>query len=227
MEARLEGFSSLPVTADIVLSQRHLQGQDTVTDALLEASLSLSYVRWEPFHQGTKSVMVQLNSDQLAQLQSGAVLVALNNATNADVDEHRSTTVATQLPREELTVSFDLQPNQVFYRSDAVAIPVQATPSRLAIPASVAYDLKLTSGSPDAWLPKLKQKGSLQWDLFSGNLLQLTIPVNWSNVPFEAEAHMEAPVTSLWNAKMLGDDNVTAAHIFGVRPGQCPPGTYR
>ena len=138
VEARLEGFSSLPVTADVVLSQRHLHGRDTVTDPLLEASLSLSYVKWDPFHQGTKSVIVQLNGDQIAELQNGAVLISLNNATNADVDEHRSTTVATQLSREDLTVSFDLQPNQVFFRSDTIEIPVQATPSRLAVPASVA-----------------------------------------------------------------------------------------
>jgi len=227
VQARLEGFSSVPVTADLALSQRHLEGQDTSTQPLMEASLSQSFVKWDPFHQGLKTVTVELESDQLAQLQAGAVLITLVNATNADVDDQRSVSIATQLPQEDLTVSFDLQPNQVFYRDDAVVIPVHIKFSTLSVPASMAYDLVLTSGTPDAWLPRSRQKGSLQWDLTDGELLHIIVPVNWSLIPYEAEYHMQAPITDLWNAVTLGTANETAAHIFGVRPGQCPPGTYR
>ena len=227
VQARLEGFSSLPVTADLALSQRHLEGQDTSTDMLMDATLSQSWVMWDPFHQGVKTVTVQLDNDQLSQLQSGAVLITLVNATNADVDDQRSVSIATQLPQEELNVSFDLQPNQVFYRQDAVIIPVHVKFNILSVPASMAYDLVLISATPDAWLPRSRQKGSLQWDLTAGDLLYIAIPVNWSNVPFEAECHLRAPITDLWNAVVLSDTNETVAHIFGVRPGQCPPGTYR
>ncbi len=226
-EARLEGFSSLPVTADLALSQRHLDGQDTTTEQLMTASLSQSYVKWDPFHQGMKSATLQLDSDHAAQLQAGAVLITLVNATNADVDEQRSVSIATQLPREDLTVSFDLQPNQVFYRQDAVVIPVHIKFSTLLVPASVAYELVLASGTLDPWLARSMQKGSLQWDMTGGDLLHITIPVDWSSIPYEAEYHMQAPITDLWNAAVVGDANATVAHIFGVRPGQCPPGTYR
>lgn len=227
VEARLEGFSSLPVTADIALSQRHLRGEETSTEPSLHATLSQSYVRWDSFHQGVKEVTVQLESTQIEQLQAGAIVITLVNATNADVDEKRSFSIATQLPREELTVSFALQPDQVFYRNEPVTIPVKAHSSALAVSASVAYDLKLTSGSFGAWLPKLKQKGSLQWDISAGDWLQISIPVNWSNVPAEAEYHVQAHITYLWNAAVSGGAVITLAHVFGVRPGECPPGTFR
>jgi len=81
IQARLEGFSSLPVTADLALSQRHLDGQETSTQPLMDATLSQSYVKWDPFHQGVKTATVQLESDQLAQLQAGAVLISAQSAS--------------------------------------------------------------------------------------------------------------------------------------------------
>ncbi|KAL0046818.1 hypothetical protein WJX82_010658 [Trebouxia sp. C0006] len=219
------------------------------------ALLATTPLYGQPLAAGNHSVLVSLNGQQLsAKLASreavvlelegpmvsmvtdyllvngtaaGAVLITLVNATNADVDDQRSVSIATQLPQEDLTVSFDLQPNQVFYRDDAVVIPVHIKFSTLSVPASMAYDLVLTSGTPDAWLPRSRQKGSLQWDLNDGELLHITVPVNWSLISYEAEYHMQAPITDLWNAVTLGIVNETAAHIFGVRPGQCPPGTYR
>ena len=227
VEARLEGFSSLPVTADFALSQRHLEGSETVTDPLVQATLSQTSVKWDPFHQGLKSVKVQLESSQVQQLQTGAVLITLVNATNADVDEQRSFSIATQMAREDLSVTFDLQPNQVFYRNDAVTIPVKIRSSTLSVPASIAFNFALTSGNFGSWLPKSRQKGSLQWDSSEGDLLHINIPVNWSKVPYEAEYHLQAPTTYLWNAAVSGDANASVAHIFGVRPGECPPGAFR
>lgn len=223
----LEGFSSLTVTGHLALSQRRLSGANTVIEEFVDASLSQTYVQWDPFHQGVKSVTLQLNSSQLESLHTGAVIVSLINATNADVDDRHAFSIATQMRREDLTVSFEMQPNQVFYRKDAVSIPFRVTASKLHVPASVAYAMQLTSGSLDAWLPRARQKGSLNWDLSSGNPVNLNLPVNWSNVPFEAEYHMDAQLTDLWNAALTGQSNATAAHIFGVRPDQCPPGTYR
>ncbi|KAL0019979.1 hypothetical protein WJX79_005353 [Trebouxia sp. C0005] len=214
------------------------------------ALLATTPLYGQPLAAGNHSVLVSLNGQQLSArlasreaavlelegpmvsmvtdyLLAGAVLITLVNAVNADVDDQRSVSIATQLPQKDLTVSFDLQPNQVFYRDDAVVIPVHINFSTLSVPASMAYDLVLTSGTPDAWLPRSRQKGSLQWDLTDGELLHIIVPVNWSLIPYEAEYHMQAPITDLWNAVTLGSVNETAAHIFGVRPGQCPPGTYR
>lgn len=227
VEARLEGFSSLPVTADIALSQRHLKGEETSTESSLDTTLSQTHVKWDSFHQGVKGVTVQLESTQIEQLQAGAIVITLVNATNADVDEQRSFSIATQLPREELTVSFDMQPDQVFYRNEPVIIPVKTQSKALQVPASVAYHVQLTSGSFGSWLSRSKQKGSLQWDMPAGDLLHISIPVNWSSVPFEAEYHLQAHITYLWNAAVSGSANTTLAHVFGVRPGECPPGTFR
>lgn len=227
VEFTLEGFSSLTVTGHLALSQRRLADADTVIKDFIPANLSQTYVQWEPFHQGVKSVILQLDSTQLELLQTGAVLITLVNATNADVDERHGFAIATALSRDQLTVGFQMQPNQVFYRQDAVSIPFEVTANRLHVPASVAYSLELTSGSPDAWLPKTRQKGTLHWDLDASNPLHINLPVNWSNVPGNAECHINAEMLDLWNAAVVGDVNETAAHIFGVRPGQCPPGTYR
>ena len=30
-----------------------------------------------------------------------------------------------------------------------------------------------------------------------------------------------------WNARALGNQDGVALHVFGVQPGQCPPGTFR
>lgn len=227
VDCTLEGFSSLTVTGHLALSQRRLVGADTVVEDFIQANLSQTFVQWEPFHQGVKSATLELDSNQLDLLHSGAVLVSLVNATNADVDERHAFAIATHMGRDQLTVGFQMQPNQVFYRNDAVSVPFEVTANTLQVPASVAYTLELTSGSADAWLPKARQKGTLQWDLASSNPVQINLPVNWSNVPGEAEYHIEARMLDLWNAALVGDANETAAHIFGVRSGQCPPGTYR
>lgn len=223
----LEGFSSLTVTGHLGLSQRRLVDADTVIEDFIVANLSQTFVQWEPFHQGVKSVTLQLDNTQVGLLQTGAVLISLVNATNADIDDRHAFAIATSMGREQLTVAFEMKPNSVFYRDDAVSIPFEVTANMLHVPAAIAYNLELTSGSADAWLPKARQKGTLQWDLAAGNPVQINLPINWSRVPFEAEYHMDAQMLDLWNAAIVGDVNETAAHIFGVRPGECPPGTYR
>ena len=227
VEFTLEGFSSLTVSGHLALSQRRLSGDDTVIEDFIPANLSQTFVQWEPFHQGVKSVTLQLEGNQLDLLRSGVVLISLVNATNADVDDRHAFAVATQMGREQLTVGFQMQPNQVFYRDDAVSIPFEVTANALHVPATIAYKLEMTSGSLDAWLPKARQKGTVHWDLAVSNPVSITLPVNWSKVPFEAEYHLNAEIMDMWNAAVVGDVNETAAHIFGVRPDQCPPGTYR
>lgn len=58
-----------------------------------------------------------------------------------------------------------------------------------------------------------------------GSLLQ----VNWTAVAPEAELRLAVQLHAVWNAAVDNStaSNATALHIFGVRPGQCPPGTYR
>jgi len=53
--------------------------------------------------------------------------------------------------------------------------------------------------------------------------------VNWTAVAPEAELHLAVQLHAVWNAAVDNSSagNATALHLFGVRPGQCPPGTYR
>ncbi len=71
--------------------------------------------------------------------------------------------------------------------------------------------------------------GTLVWDRQPGAQLNLTLPVNWSSVPPEAEYRLALRLEGAWRARLEGNNmaNVTAVHIFGVLPDQCPPGTYR
>lgn len=53
--------------------------------------------------------------------------------------------------------------------------------------------------------------------------------MNWTAVAPEAELRLAVQLHAVWNAAVDNGtaSNSTALHIFGVRPGQCPPGTYR
>ena len=53
--------------------------------------------------------------------------------------------------------------------------------------------------------------------------------VNWTAVAPEAELHLAVQLHAVWNAAVdtASAGNITALHLFGVRPCQCPPGTYR
>ncbi len=53
--------------------------------------------------------------------------------------------------------------------------------------------------------------------------------MNWTAVAPEAELHLAVQLHAVWNAAVDNSSagNATALHLFGVRPGQCPPGTYR
>jgi hypothetical protein len=70
-------------------------------------------------------------------------------------------------------------------------------------------------------------QGVLRWEPKEEEMAELVLPVNWTAVPPEAEYRLAVDLVPAWNAHVDLNPNATAVHLFGVRPGQCPPGTFR
>ena len=117
---------------------------------------------------------------------------------------------------------------QVAYHEQAVVVPFQITESVLRVPISVPYTVRSLAGNNlTVFIPEQYTEGLLQWDQQPGAELNLTIPVNWTAIPPQAEYRLGLSFGPAWNAAVTGGVNQTAVHIFGVLPDQCPPGTYR
>lgn len=115
------------------------------------------------------------------------------------------------------------------YPGDAVIVPVSIRNPLLRAPAAVFYTVESTTGEdPTEYIPEEALEGVLSWDQDVGRSLNLTLPVNWSSVPPEAEYRLSVKVEAAWQAEVEGPARgAIAVHLFGVQPGQCPPGSYR
>lgn len=115
------------------------------------------------------------------------------------------------------------------YPGDAVTVPVSIKNPLLRAPAAVRYTIASTTGEdPSEYIPEDALEGVLAWDQDLGSSLNLTIPVNWSSVPPEAEYRLTVSLEAAWQAVVESPgEGVIAVHLFGVQPGQCPPGSYR
>ena len=49
-------------------------------------------------------------------------------------------------------------------QGDSVAVVLNVTAGRLAVPAAVQWQLQSMTGNADAWLSEAEQTGLLQWD---------------------------------------------------------------
>ena len=117
---------------------------------------------------------------------------------------------------------------QVAYHRQAVVVPFAVQSPALRVPAAVPYTLQsLTGENLTSYIPRQYIKGVIEWDQQPGAELNLTIPVNWTAVPAQAEYRLGVMFGPAWNAVVSGGANQTAVHIFGVLSNQCPPGTYR
>ena len=117
---------------------------------------------------------------------------------------------------------------QVAYDRQPVVIPFAITSPALRVPAAVPYTLQsLTGENLTEYIPAESITGILEWDQQPGSELNLTIPVNWTAVPPQAEYRLGLTTGTAWNAVVRGGASETAVHIFGVLLDQCPPGTYR
>ena len=117
---------------------------------------------------------------------------------------------------------------QVAYDRQPVVIPFSVATSRLRVPAALPYTVQsLTGENLTQYMSADSTSGILEWDQQSGTELNLTLPVNWTAIPPQAEYRLGLTFGTAWNAVVRGGINETAVHIFGVLPDQCPPGTYR
>lgn len=118
---------------------------------------------------------------------------------------------------------------QVAYPGDAVVVPIKIQNPLLRAPASVRYTIASTTGEdPSEYIPQDALEGVLSWDQDLGSSLNLTIPVNWTSVPPEAEYRLAVTLEALWRAVVDSPaSGAVAMHLFGVQPDQCPPGSYR
>ena len=117
---------------------------------------------------------------------------------------------------------------QVAYHEQAVVVPFQIAQSALRVPVAVPYTVRSLAGSNvTAFISEQYTEGLLEWDQQPGTQLNFTIPVNWTAISPQAEYRLGLTFGPAWNAAVTGGVNQTALHIFGVLPGQCPPGTYR
>ena len=109
-----------------------------------------------------------------------------------------------------------------------VVVPFAVSSPALRVPAAVPYTVhSLTGENMSQYLSAESASGILEWDQQLGEQLNLTIPVNWTAIPPQAEYRLGLSFGTAWNAVLSGGTNKTAVHIFGVLPDQCPPGTYR
>ncbi len=114
------------------------------------------------------------------------------------------------------------------YDRQPVVIPFAVASPALRVPAALPYTVtSLTGEDLTQYISAESITGILEWDQQSGAELNLTVPVNWTAIPPQAEYRLGLTFGAAWNAVLSGNPNLTAVHIFGVLPDQCPPGTYR
>lgn len=119
--------------------------------------------------------------------------------------------------------------DQVAYPGDAVIVPISIRNPLLQTPASVRYTIASASGKDlTEYIPEDALEGVIFWDQDLGSQYNLTIPVTWSSVPPEAEYRLTVTLEAAWRAVVNKPLKSTiAAHLFGVQPDQCPPGSYQ
>ena len=109
----LQGTNTLPVTANLTVQQRSLQGETTSLQPAdnLDFWLEQSQLTWEAGEAGLKYARLQFGGNTTS-LGSGGLLVSIDSAENADVEAENSTSILTALSSDSLIVGFALQPNQ-------------------------------------------------------------------------------------------------------------------
>lgn len=86
---------------------------------------------------------------------------------------------------------------QVVYRGDNASIPVGIANAAMRLPAAVRYDIVNTDGERPEYIVGNTTTGFLQWDLETGNEMELKVLIDWDLVDFNLEVHSPAAVS--WN----------------------------
>ena len=110
----LLGMSTIPVTANLTVTQRSLQGDSTSLDhsSGFEYWLDDSQLSWGAGGTGKRVALLHVGGN-VQPLASGGLLVAIDTAENADINTQNSTSLVSALDQHQLIVGFALQDNQV------------------------------------------------------------------------------------------------------------------
>ena len=108
----LAGLSSLPVSAQLSVSQRHLSDGSTLESGPIRYLLSSSMVSWAAGETGARNVTLTL-TEGLNALGTGALVVTIVNATNADLGPGNVTSVVSAMRPSDLTTTFEVVANEV------------------------------------------------------------------------------------------------------------------
>eukprot|EP00884_Botryococcus_braunii_P021518 jgi/Botrbrau1/804/Bobra.0352s0001.1 len=225
VELELVGAASrLPVTALLEVSQRSLSPMGyTEPDGPQEFVLGAEQVRWEAGESGPRNVTLFWEGlggvPAAANLSMGALVLTIANVTNADINPLKDSAVVSGMPEDALAYAFTLVPNQVVYQGDPLRIPINVSNAHLRTPTVLLYNISATAGPFPSYLPRASLQGELRWDpVEDDEVAEIQLPHQLDSCTPRGRVPLDA---------FKGPSNITAAHIFGVRPGQCPPGTYR
>ncbi len=152
----------------------------------------------------------------------------ITDVENADLVEHASSSVITAAPEGDLTTSLTPVYNTVVYRWEEAVIPFHITSPSLQVPARVSYTLTSLTPGNLSFIPPDARSGVIQWDLQPSGAYNLSVPLEWEEIPYEAMVRVTLGLNASLNANVQGlQVNGTVLHIFGVEQGQCPPGTAK
>ena len=183
---------------------------------------------WSAGQQGQQNITVSISDPGTDGLTQSALLLDIVDVENADLVEHQSTSVITAAAEEDLTVSLAPVYNTVVYRPDEAAIPINIVSSRLSVPARVSYTLTSLTAANLSYIPTDARSGLIDWDLEASGIYNLTVPLDWDEIPPQAAYRITLTLNASLNANVQGlQENGTVLHLFGVEEGQCPPGTAR
>lgn len=183
---------------------------------------------WSAGQQGQQNITVSITDPGEDSLTQSALLLEIMDVENADLVEHQSTSVITAAAADDLTVSLTPVYNTVVYRPDEAVIPINIVSPRLSVPARVSYTLTSLTAANLSYIDTESRSGLIDWDLEASGTYNLTVPLEWDEIPSQATFRITLTLNASLNANIQGlQENGTVLHIFGVEEGQCPPGTAR
>ena len=192
-------------------------------------------LRWAAGELGARHVTVQILNDRIYETALEALTLGLYNATNADVQGNRSTTVVT-IADEDQALTLNVRPYTAVYRVPGGApyayIPVDVVGGENALPATVSYEVKGGTMTKDVMYESTA--GTLTWEPHDRDTKTVRVTLMWNAIPLHGELTLGMTLTPTANARTLESETqhsppsaTQALWVFGVPLGACPPGTRR
>ena len=195
---------------------------------LLLLQATSNQLSWGEGDQGAQSIIITIEDPGSDNLTESALLIEIADVENADLVEHRASSVITAVSAADLTMSLTPVYNSVVYRWEEAIIPISITSPRLQVPARVSYSLASVTPGNLSYVPATGRSGVIDLDLQPTGLYNLSVPLDWEAIPPQAVDRVTINLNASGNAQVQGlQINGTVLHIFGVEEGQCPPGTAR